>query len=397
MKIPFTIITIIVTMLFGSFVVTHAAIAQELSLNLKHTHTGKAATIVFKRDGAYDSAGIAALNLFLADWRNGKQTNMDPALFDILWQVYHDVGATQPINIVSSYRSPETNAMLRKTSSGVAENSQHINGKAIDFFIPGVPLDVLRVAAMRLQGGGVGYYPSSGSPFIHIDTGSVRAWPRMTTAQLKAIFPDGNTRHLPSDGPALPRTVIAAADPIKPQEANRPRTLVDLLFGNSRATAPQAQPAGTIKPVVGQERLQPSSPAIALAETQPPMPVPRPVNLNKDIVVVAEAPIPRPRPAMLADKTLSTTGEFYPLMGYAAASISTPASLDPFSFVNDLPTSIPIKSSDGISPVDAEFLRGESTAGVGFATLQAPIMSNIRFLIYLDATPTTKQVVPRRF
>lgn len=173
------------------------------TLYLHHTHTGETAQITFKRNGRYDQDALRKLNYFLRDWRTNEPTTMDPALFDLIWQVYQEVGATQPVNIVSSYRSPKTNAMLRASSSGVAENSQHMKGKAMDFFIPGVDLATLRATAMRFQVGGVGYYPTSGSPFVHLDTGSVRAWPRMTTAQLKKVFPDGKTLHIPADGKPL--------------------------------------------------------------------------------------------------------------------------------------------------------------------------------------------------
>jgi hypothetical protein len=128
---------------------------------------------------------------------------MDPHLFDLLWEVYQDVGGSQPYNIVSAYRTPATNAYLRSKSSGVAENSQHMLGHAMDVYIPGVPLATLRAAAMRHQVGGVGFYPTSGSPFVHMDTGGVRAWPRMTRAQLERVFPDGKTLHLPVDGKPL--------------------------------------------------------------------------------------------------------------------------------------------------------------------------------------------------
>ena len=100
----------------------------------------------------------------------------------------------------------------RSKSSGVARHSQHTLGKAIDFYIPGVPLDKLRETAMRLQGGGVGYYPTSGSPFVHLDVGNVRAWPRMTREQLVKLFPDGRTVHLPADGTPLPGYELARAD-----------------------------------------------------------------------------------------------------------------------------------------------------------------------------------------
>ncbi len=173
------------------------------TLWLHHTHTGKTESFTFKRNGVYDKGVLRQMNVFLADWRTKEPTNMDPALFDLLWQIYKAVNGKQPINIVSSYRSPKTNKMLASKSSGVAENSQHIKGKAMDMFIPGVNLSKLREAAMKFQVGGVGYYPTSGSPFVHVDTGSVRAWPRMTRAQLKKVFPDGKTLHLPTDGKPL--------------------------------------------------------------------------------------------------------------------------------------------------------------------------------------------------
>jgi len=179
------------------------AASGDRTLWLHHTHTGKTGKFTYKRNGKFDAGVLRELNVFLADWRTGSVAKMDPALFDLLWEVYQEVGGKQPYNIVSSYREPKTNAMLRASSSGVAENSQHMLGKAMDVFIPGVKLADLRAAAMRHQVGGVGYYPTSGSPFVHMDTGSVRAWPRMTRAQLKTVFPDGKTLHLPVDGKPL--------------------------------------------------------------------------------------------------------------------------------------------------------------------------------------------------
>lgn len=173
------------------------------TLYLYHTHTRETGRFTFKRNGQYDQGVLRQLNTFLADWRTKEPTKMDPALFDLIWSVYQEVGATQPIHIVSSYRSPKTNAMLASKSSGVADNSLHMKGKAMDFFIPGIDLSTLRATVMRHQVGGIGYYPTSGSPFVHADTGNVRAWPRMTRAQLKKVFPDGRTLHLPTDGKPL--------------------------------------------------------------------------------------------------------------------------------------------------------------------------------------------------
>lgn len=175
------------------------------TLWLYHTHTHETGKFTFKHNGQYDQKVLEQLDVFLADWRTRRPTHMDPHLFDLLWEVYQDVGGKQPYNIVSAYREPKTNAMLRSRSAntGVAENSQHMLGKAMDVFIPGVSLATLRAATMRHQVGGVGYYPTSGSPFVHMDTGNVRAWPRMTRAQLKTVFPDGKTLHLPVDGKPL--------------------------------------------------------------------------------------------------------------------------------------------------------------------------------------------------
>ncbi len=102
--------------------------------------------------------------------------------------------------------------MLRRRSKGVARFSQHMQGHAMDFFIPGVPLEQIRFAGLRLQRGGVGFYPTSGSPFVHLDVGSIRHWPRMTHDQLARVFPDGRTVHVPTDGKPLKGYELALAD-----------------------------------------------------------------------------------------------------------------------------------------------------------------------------------------
>lgn len=188
------------------------ALNETRTLSFHHVHSGEDLTVTFKRNGRYDEEALKKLNHLLRDWRSQDSTTMDRRLFDILWEVYRDVGGKQPINIISAYRSPKTNAMLRRRSSGVARFSQHMRGHAIDFFIPGVGLSDIRVAGLRLQRGGVGFYPSSGSPFVHLDTGSVRHWPRMTHDQLAAVFPNGRTVHIPSDGNPLKGYDLAAAD-----------------------------------------------------------------------------------------------------------------------------------------------------------------------------------------
>ncbi|KPH08476.1 DUF882 domain-containing protein [Rhizobium acidisoli] len=182
------------------------ASAEDRALKLFFTHTGEKATITYKRDGKFDPKGLAQINRFLRDWRRNEPTRMDPRLLDLVWEVYKRSGGKDYIHIVSAYRSPTTNNMLRNRSrsTGVAKKSQHMLGKAMDFYVPGVKLATLRALAMQMQVGGVGYYPTSGSPFVHLDVGNVRAWPRMSRQELARIFPNGQTMHLPADGRPLP-------------------------------------------------------------------------------------------------------------------------------------------------------------------------------------------------
>jgi uncharacterized protein YcbK (DUF882 family) len=182
------------------------------TISLHHIHTDEDITITFKRDGRYDEAALNKLNWFLRDWRKQQETKMDPHLIDLIWEVHREAGSNQPVWVVCGYRSPETNAMLRHRSAGVARFSQHMLGHAMDFYIPGVPLDQLRAVGLRLQRGGVGFYPTSGSPFVHMDTGGVRMWPRMTREQLVRVFPDQRTVYLPADGRPLAGYELALAD-----------------------------------------------------------------------------------------------------------------------------------------------------------------------------------------
>jgi uncharacterized protein YcbK (DUF882 family) len=215
------------------------ALNETRTLTFHHTHSDEDLTVTFKRDGRYDEEALKQLNHFLRDWRSQDQTTMDRHLFDILWEVYRDVDGKKPIQIISSYRSPATNAMLRRRSSGVARFSQHMLGHAMDFYIPDVPLEQIRFAGLRLQRGGVGFYPTSGSPFVHLDTGSIRHWPRMTHDQLARVFPDGRTVHVPTDGKPLAGYQLARADIEKRENgddasgASKPGLLAALFKGKS--------------------------------------------------------------------------------------------------------------------------------------------------------------------
>lgn len=179
---------------------TIPALAQDKSLKLYNNHTREKIDVTFMRGGKFDKKALKQLNHFLRDHRRNEAATMDPELFDLLWNVANDLNALDKrIAVVSGYRSKKTNDSLRAKGRKTAKNSQHTRGKAIDFKIPGISSSEVRKVGFKYQVGGVGHYPN----FTHLDTGSVRSWPRMSRAQLSKIFPDGKTLHIPSDGKPL--------------------------------------------------------------------------------------------------------------------------------------------------------------------------------------------------
>jgi len=182
------------------------------TLSFYNPHTDESGTFTYLVDGSYDSAVLDKMNWYLRDWRLNESTKMDPKLFDILWEVYRESGSTQPIEILSAYRSPQTNALLRMRSRQVAEHSQHMEGRAIDAHFQDIPVAQVRDIAMRMEEGGVGFYPVGGTPWVHVDSGSVRYWPRMSREALTRLFPDGKTVFIPADGQPMPRYEEARAE-----------------------------------------------------------------------------------------------------------------------------------------------------------------------------------------
>ncbi len=144
------------------------------TLNLVNFNTQEVLSVTYWSNGAYHRDALDKLNYFLRDTREGAQTEMDPLLFDVLWHTSQIVGYGGTIEVLSAYRSPNTNAWLASVSRGVARDSQHMNGNAMDIRFPGVPVFKIRQAARALNMGGVGFYPRSG--FVHLDTGPVRYW-----------------------------------------------------------------------------------------------------------------------------------------------------------------------------------------------------------------------------
>jgi uncharacterized protein YcbK (DUF882 family) len=146
----------------------------EKHLSLLNLHTGERIKTAYWEQGKYIPEALQAIAKVLRDHRSGERHPIDPKLLDLIQRLHHKTGSTKEFQVISGYRSPATNAKLAARSNGVAKKSMHMQGRAIDIRLPGVPLDTLRHAAMSIQAGGVGYYPKSN--FIHVDTGNVRSW-----------------------------------------------------------------------------------------------------------------------------------------------------------------------------------------------------------------------------
>src|SRR5256714_238501 len=280
------------------------AIAQgeTRTISFHHIPTDEDLTVTYKVNGRYDDEALRKIDNLLRDWRESKTIAMDPHLIDLLWEVHREVGAKGAIWIICGYRSPQTNSMLRRRSSGVAEFSQHTLGKAIDFYIPGVPLERLREVGLRAQRGGVGFYPTSGAPFVHMDTGSVRHWPRMPEAQRESVMAKGQ---------------LSSQSGSDSGQRSRMPGLLARLFGVGRD---QAEDAAT-------------APApVKAAATTPRKPTPEPRSekataaapAESRIEKVARVPFPLAKPAKPTEQSASAAK---PAQTYQVASAASEPAL----------------------------------------------------------------------
>lgn len=274
------IATIAALVIFGLSAATTVK-AETRVLKLYNVHNKEQGSFAYKRNGRYVAAEMKKINWFLRDWRRNEATTIDPRLIDLVWEAYRQTGSSNTIHVVSSYRSSATNNMLRSRSSGVAKTSQHTAGKAMDFFIPGVPIKKMRDIGLKMQVGGVGYYPRSGSPFVHLDVGNARHWPRMSRKELVAVFPQGNTVHVPSDGKPLPgyQQALASYKQRKGasdvQVANASsrgggKTLLAMLFGGGSDEAEdEADVATPTRAAPAAPAARQAAPAVAVAAVTP--------------------------------------------------------------------------------------------------------------------------------
>lgn len=320
------------------------------TLQIEFVHTGESGTFTFKRDGRYDQEVIKKLSWLLRDWRRSEPTEMDPELFDLVWEVYREVDAKEGIKALSGYRSPTTNAMLRSRSKAVAEQSQHMRGKAMDFYMPGVNLASIRVVGLQMQRGGVGFYP--GNNFVHLDTGTIRHWPRMTHDQLVRVFPDEKTVHIPSDGKPLARYEEALAElegsrrtvEVASNDAGESiRKFFASLF-SFKKSADEEEEQGAPEEVAA-----PAVVARANRPANPPTDAPASASIKvasaaPSVTSLTAAPLPSARPAEIA-----------------AAIVATQAVVSPLTNV-PLPTRRPVDpvvtASLGAVPLPAVITRG---------------------------------------
>jgi uncharacterized protein YcbK (DUF882 family) len=271
-----------------------ATFGNTRTISMHHIHTDETITITYKKDGKYDPEALKKLNWFLRDWRENKSTEMDPRTIDLLWEMHTELGSKVPIDIICGYRSEKTNEMLRRTVGGQAKQSQHITGKAIDAVFPDVPLKQMRYSALIREVGGVGYYPTSGTPFVHVDTGPVRAWPRLPRYELALLFPNGETKHKPDDGDSITKDDARRAQERHKDAAtevatffdlhNHPKPAVEIADASSPPiAAPEPQlakprgvrvaaivPTAPADPQLTSARQQRHSPRLPAAVTAPP-------------------------------------------------------------------------------------------------------------------------------
>lgn len=265
------------------------------TIALYNIHTKETVSVLFKRDGKYVPAAMEKINWVLRDWRKNEPTTMDPALVDLLWEMHAELGSQAPIHIISGFRSRGTNSMLKKTRGGQAENSQHINGKAADVHFPDVPIQRLRYSALVRERGGVGYYPTSAIPFVHVDTARVRAWPRLPRTELALLFPSGRTHHMPADGGPLNAEDGRAARARLASAGGEMAAFLDIRRNGVPTRVAAATPPPRPQPIVAAR--SPAQSAWNADITPQPALAPLPPTLFEAPRVIASGPAPVQAPA----------------------------------------------------------------------------------------------------
>jgi uncharacterized protein YcbK (DUF882 family) len=287
------------------------------TIAMSHIHTGERISVTYMENGRYVPSAMKKINYLLRDWRKNKVVTMDPRTVDLIWELHQDLGSRAEIKIVCGLRTAGTNSMLRRIGRNVAKHSQHVNGKAIDFYFPDIPTVKIRNSALVRKVGGVGYYRSAGGPtgFLHVDTGSVRHWgPHISNSQMAKIERDGRKtvgRRMRLNGD---NSYEAAPDNTQSSGGG----LLAALFGKKKPPTVITQPES--EPVVVAKL--PKTPALekAYSDTQDDMadlsadasiapkpkkpklvPAPQP-EPGPEVVVAEVIPAPKPTPVVPRDQ-----------------------------------------------------------------------------------------------
>ena len=260
------------------------------TISFYHIHTQETLTVTYKRDGKFVPEALKQINWLMRDWRQGKAIEMDPNTIDIIWEMHEELGSNEPVSVICGHRNSETNEMLRRTVGGQAKQSQHMTGKAIDIAFPDIPARQLRYSAMIRERGGVGYYPTSAIPFVHVDTSRVRHWPNMPRNELALLFPSGHTQHHPAEGGELTPADARAAKAKGGETATQVAAFFALRDG-PKPTILVADAGNTTVPT-----LVSAPQPVARPQRQSPAPEQR---------MALAAPIPSPQETQQQDLTLA--------------------------------------------------------------------------------------------
>jgi uncharacterized protein YcbK (DUF882 family) len=290
------------------------------TVSFYHIHTKESITVTYMVKGRYVPSAMKKINYLMRDWRRNEVVTIDPKTIDLIWELHADLGSHAPIHIVCGYRSPKTNAFLKRVGRNVATKSQHMVGKAIDLYFPDVPTKKIRNSALVRKVGGVGYYRSSGGPtgFVHLDSGNVRHWgPAIGKTEMAQIFRDGRK----TLGARLNRN-----DSIAVAEAN----------ADADAAALEAAYEGVDEDLAAMSEEASKTPAAA-----------KPVqDVPKEIVQGYPVPKPRPKPIEV-------------LMMAAANMVIEPASTSP---ENQIIKSNPSVVADNLGVVEAAETMSDESA-----------------------------------
>ncbi len=238
-------------LLGGNLLVSDSEAGGETrTISLYHVHTKENINVTYMQNGRYVPSAMKKINYLMRDWRRDQVVTIDPKTLDLMWELHADLGSKRPIHIVCGFRSNKTNAFLRRIGRNVARESQHVKGKAIDFYFPDVDTKKIRNAALYRKVGGVGFYRSSGGPsgFLHVDSGKIRHWgPAISRTQMVAALSEGRrvtgrrmTRTNDDD------TQVAAADQQSPKKSGY--SIVDWFTGKPKKSTNAAVVVAAAKP-----------------------------------------------------------------------------------------------------------------------------------------------------